>query len=571
MKSYNAALLSIALISLSCSKNTTGNVAADYTPIQSVSQVIHASAGGTLINKNGVSLTIPPGALSSDTLITVSEIVIPKEDHNTIAGVKFEPDGLELKKPAILEVPLNLPSDWDENDLILDYGYHGKDAAAGAWNGYYIQVSRENGKLIARTFTTHFSGTLFVRNCHSGTMDYVLGQFNKKGQKPDSLLTAVRQKYPGETIQGYQTDQVDERTIQRFLGTFFTEKYTFNRSTKIPDTVISELKALCREGRQVVLSFTPDTWGGKNAEGLYPYFTHTAALEDKNGTIQIRNSTNVSPIPKLIELLGGSNTIYYPLDKINEFRELQSGVAVEMAAGVGPDGFSNESNNNPYGLKLYPPLNGTSWVGPAWENPFAFVSSLINTGTKDVKGKPPRSRPWTAVKVYVQNPEKTPVALEGFDKCYIHLDNLKCLFSNGNQWSVSSYTWEGKGGFEGYTFSASSDTILSSYHYTTTIKIELDTSLSKLKNFTAEYKYTFSGSSTNTIYSYQVDGINLKKDGLEPTSYQLVFVASGANLKNYITKFSLSSRVNGVESNTVKQFEILDNTYFSIVIWNSKK
>jgi len=570
MKAYNIALLITTLIFLSCSKNTTGNVDNNYTAINSISQIIHASTGGTINNKNGVSLTIPPDALNSDTLVTVSEIVIPKTDQNTIAGVKFEPDGLELKKPAIIEVPLNLPSDWDDNDLILDYDYNGKDATAGVWNGYYTQVSHENGKLIARTFTTHFSGTLFVRNCHSGTMDYVIGQLKKKGQNPDSLMTVVRQKYPGEQIQGYQTEKVDERTIQRFLGGFFTEKYSFNRGTKVPDTVISELTTLCREGRQIVLAFTPDTWGGKDAEGLYPYFVHTAALEEKNGTIQMRNSANVSPIPKLIELLGGSNTIYYPLDKINEFRELQAGVAVEMAAGVGPDGFSS-SNNNPYGLKLFNPLNGRSWVGPAWENPIAFTSSLIKTGTKNILGSPPRPRHWTAVKVFVQNPVKTPASLEGFDKCYIHLDNIKCLFSNGNQWSVNSYSWEGKGGFEGYTFTASSDTTLSSFHYTTTIKIELDEILSKLKNFSAEYMYTYSGPSTNTIYSYRVTGINLKVQSLEPSSYQLVFVASGAVLKNYITLFSLSSKVNNVDSNVVKQYEILDNTYFSIVIWNSKK
>ncbi len=68
------------------------------------------------------------------------------------------------------------------------------------------------------TFTTQFSGTLFVRNCHAGTMDYVIGQLKNKGLKPDSLMTAVRQKYPGETIQGYQTQKVEERTMANSVG-----------------------------------------------------------------------------------------------------------------------------------------------------------------------------------------------------------------------------------------------------------------------------------------------------------------------------------------------------------------
>jgi len=400
MKKCQIIALTFALILSSCSKNTTSG--GGNTPINSVSQRIKATAGGTIDNKNGLTLTILPDALKSDTLVTISEITINKTDVNVLAEVKFEPDGLELSKPALITIPFEPPSDWNENDLIQDYDFSGTDAGKGAWSGYYAKAAFENGKWVLKTFTTHFSGKLFIRNCHSGTMDYVIGQFSKKGCNPDTVINMVRRKYPGEKIQGYQTEKVDERTIQRFLGTFFTERYSYNRGEKVPADVLNELIAYTRSGRNVVLAFTPETWGAKSAEGLYPAYAHTAALEEHNGVVQIRNSANIGPIPKLIELLGGSNTVYFPLDRLDEFREMQAGVTVELAAGVGPDGFSS-SANNPYGLDIYNPLNGRSALGIFWDDPIAYVSAVLSRNSQSVAGIPPRPRPWTAVKIYVQN------------------------------------------------------------------------------------------------------------------------------------------------------------------------
>jgi hypothetical protein len=580
MKTYYILLVTIALIFLSCSKNTTGNADKNYTPINSVSQIIHASTGGTINNKNGVSLTIPPGALNSDTLITVSELVISDSAKNTLVGVKFEPDGLELKKPALIEVPFSPPSNWDENDLILDYDFYGKDATAAAWNGYCAKVSLENGKWVAKTIATHFSGKLFIRNCHSGTMDYVIGQLKNTGRSPDSLITMVRKKYPGENIEGYQTEKVDERTIQRFLGTFFTEKYSYNRGEKVPANVLTELSEYTRSGRNVALAFTFGKWGVKNSEGLYPNFIHTASLQEKNGAIQIRNSANVEPVPKLIELLGGTNTVYYPFDKIDEFRELQSGVSVELAAGAGPDGFSKD--NKKFGIWLYGPLNGKNWaqvsLGMLWEDPWVFAVLAGSREWEKLSGELPRPRPYTAVKIFVQNPEEKSVALDGFDKCSISLENINCLFSNGNEWKVGSYNWEGKGKFNGYTFTASSDTTIvskndpsSSWKDSTTIKVELDESMSSIKNFSAVYKQIFSGGSTYTTYTYKTTGTNLPDNNKNPYSTMLFFNDSGVKVKNYLTLFSLSAKVNDFDPNVVKQYECLDNTSLSITFWKTNE
>ncbi|MHB9028233.1 MAG: hypothetical protein ACYC9O_05655 [Candidatus Latescibacterota bacterium] len=498
MNAYNRSLVYVAMLVLfSCSKNTTSHDNTDDGSKNSISRHIQASAGGTVQISNGVAISIPPDALKSDTLVTVSEIDIDRTDANMLAGVRFEPDGLELSKPALITVPIETPSNWKEGDLVHDYDFTGADAGSAVWSGYYARVIYEDGKWVAKTFTTHFSGKLFIRNCHSGTMDYVIGQFRKKGCHPDTIVSMVRRKYPANSIQGYQTEKVDELTIQRFLGTFFNEMYTYNRGEKIPGDVLAELTAHVRSGRNVVLAFTADKWGTKSGEGLYPAYAHTAALEERNGVVQIRNSANIRPIPKLIELLGGTNTVYYPFDKLDEFREMQAGVAVELAAGVGPDGFSS-SQNNPYGLDIYNPLNGKNWTGFAWEDPFAFTSALLSGNVKSVSGIPPRPRPWTAVKIYVQNtagnesPCETNASVAQLP--YTHIDiflHVTCRvnYSDGKEYvQLRGIRQIQAGGFKGGMFTASWDSTANKVStletYKGNLSVTVDPITLKLGNFT---------------------------------------------------------------------------------------
>ena len=81
---------------------------------------ISASAGGSLEVPGDPrsSLTIPPGALNSNTMITIRAVARPRPGYR---AMRFEPDGLVLNKPAILEIAYD--SDTSEEPPIR--AFHG--------------------------------------------------------------------------------------------------------------------------------------------------------------------------------------------------------------------------------------------------------------------------------------------------------------------------------------------------------------------------------------------------------------------------------------------------------------
>jgi hypothetical protein len=66
-----------------------------------VSQVISAKNGGTLTNKYGGKVIIPPGALSKDTEISMTLV-----DQGTVTDMyHLEPDGLKFLRPVTVVLP----------------------------------------------------------------------------------------------------------------------------------------------------------------------------------------------------------------------------------------------------------------------------------------------------------------------------------------------------------------------------------------------------------------------------------------------------------------------------------
>lgn len=356
---------------------------------------------GAVIEGSGYRVEIPPDALSEDTEITA--VSVPAQNTSTeqiLGGISFGPSGLTLDKPAIIEVPIELPADWEPGELVPVYEFPSDDPSLAVWNGYYAEITAQDGKYIASGPVFHFSGSIFVRNCHSGTMEYVLNKFKNNGCDPDTAFARIKEKYPDLGNISIGTEKVADRDIQRLLGTFFEEKYTYNRGSDVPANVISELAQLTEDGSLVVVAFTAESWPNKGSDGLYPFVPHTAVLEMKGGKVQVRNSANIRPNKELIKAMGGTNLVYYDWDKINEFRELQAGVGVELTCGVKPGDLS-APDMNPHGLDVYNPLNGKDWSQIAWEDPMAFISSILDRNWSNISGIPPRPRPWTAITIYV--------------------------------------------------------------------------------------------------------------------------------------------------------------------------
>ncbi len=391
-------------IGLSCSdnsKSTGSDDDGDGGPNDlsgGATAMIVADEGGALMTTGGITLTVEPGALPGDTTVALIPVSVIEADDQFIAGARMEPDGLVLDSPLVVRFPL--PSDWHADDTPLVYEFKGYDPANAVATGAYARVTGAPGAYFAEVLVSHFSGTVCARNCHAGTIRQVLQNFTARGCDSDSILGRVRSKYSGVNVPPDGCGARGVETVQAFLDTYFEDRGGFNAGSPVPGNLLAELAGYAQSGRQVVLAFKPGTWGSRSSpHNFLPTsemeYAHTAPLEVKNGVVQIRN-TLATGNTKLINALGGENVVRYPLDKLNEFRDLPQGVATELALGLDPGDLS-DPKRNPYGLDIYHPIEGQSYWGRAWSDPWTY---LFSEGKWS--GIPPRSIPWTAVRIYVE-------------------------------------------------------------------------------------------------------------------------------------------------------------------------
>jgi uncharacterized repeat protein (TIGR02543 family) len=135
-----------------------------FALIPEVSVPISAQSGGTItVNDpqsplNGLSVSIPPGALASDTTISVSTLVPPATLGGSprffLQGFSIEPDGTQLASPATVTIPYN-PAQFSTTQGIALENFLGV---------YYVQTETGNLQYM-NTFsvnsTTHvMTGTL---------------------------------------------------------------------------------------------------------------------------------------------------------------------------------------------------------------------------------------------------------------------------------------------------------------------------------------------------------------------------------------------------------------------------
>jgi len=135
-----------------------------FALIPEVSVLISAQSGGTITVDdpnsplNDLSITIPSGALSSDTTISVSTLVPPATLGGSprffLQGFSIEPDGTQLASPATVTIPYN-PAQFSTTQGIALENFLGV---------YYVQAETGNLQFV-NTFsvnsTTHvMTGTL---------------------------------------------------------------------------------------------------------------------------------------------------------------------------------------------------------------------------------------------------------------------------------------------------------------------------------------------------------------------------------------------------------------------------
>jgi hypothetical protein len=369
-----------------------------------VESAVVAAEGAVLIAA-GISAEIPPGALPEDMTVALIPVRADAAEGEALGAARFEPEGTVLLKPITLRFPL--PADWNGDETPIVFEFMGNDPEDAVETGAYARVTGSAGHYVAEVLVSHFSGAICAQNCHAGTMRFALERFVARGCSRDSLLAGVRRGYPDVPVSDEECGERSVETVQAFLDTYFDDIGGFNAGQPVPGELLTQMSDFVREGREVVLAFKPGQWGSRGApHDFYPTevreYSHTAALELVDGEVQIRN-TLATDNPRLIQALGGENLVHYPVDGLNEFRNMPTGVAVELAACGEPDCLSDASRNA-LGIEMYPPIGGVSYSGGEWSNPWDYVDRFKSWWS----GVPPRGIPWSAVRIYVEKPEGLP-------------------------------------------------------------------------------------------------------------------------------------------------------------------
>lgn len=370
--------ISLALVTLlfalaGCGRN--GNSAA---------QLIRAAEGGTIALADGTVLTIPPGALQRDTTIQIASVWGPGPQGLRLGALVLEPAGLVFATPATVRFPL--PADWDPESAPVVYHTPGADPADALPTGEVANVVGTFGAYFSEHPVHHFSCTVAAQNCHAGTIKYIVNTLEARGISHASLLATVNGCYPGVRIDESDCGSAGPREVQALLDTYFDDRGGFDPGVAMPADVLAEAMQAARDGRLVVLAFTNAPWPARaGVHRFYPpgRYAHTATLRVEGGEVVIHN-TIMNDNQRLRAHFGGEVTATWPAERLEEFRGLQVGVALELQLCGAPDCLS-APERNALGLNVYAPLNGiNSW----------FSGSSVA----------PRPVAWPGVRLYVERP-----------------------------------------------------------------------------------------------------------------------------------------------------------------------
>lgn len=334
---------------------------AGCAPGRSASKTIRAAEGGTIALADGTELEIPPGALEADTTITIRGVA--GSGGLMLAGLVAEPDGLVFAKPATVRFPL--PAGWDPEAAPVVTFAGGADVTEAMPTGAFAQVVNRDGRLYSEHAIEHFSCTGVSLNCHAGTLKHVLNTLEARGCSQADLLAAVNARYSGIPVDASQCASSSTNSIQAVLDSFFEDRGGWDPGVPMPASTLAQAIQAASEGKLVVLAFSDRAWGPRGGQHNFlpggVAFAHSATLRVVDGQVVVHNTINTDN-QKLRAHFGGEVTATWPADRLEEFRALKFGVALELQLCGAPDCLSYPEKN-PFGLEVYAPLDGiSSWI-----------------------------------------------------------------------------------------------------------------------------------------------------------------------------------------------------------------
>lgn len=363
-----AALAAIAMFQIGgCPNGILG------PPQGTATETISAAAGGRVLGSTGYELEIPPGALAEDTEITLTPLSAARLadlEPRYLAGVVLEPEGLTFSRPATLRVPL--PAPWPHTDPPMELMFKGTDPAEAVETGRLVGLSEDGRFAIFEVL--HFSGRICANQCHAGVREYLEAQYAARGCARAEWSRRVTGKYPGLELRE-SCEFIAPEELIAILDSMFDEFGEWSGGVDVPADKLAELEQIAESGRFVVFLFGKDAFTPRGgARNFFGNVAHSAIAEKRAGRWEMRNAFVPGKVARLLP--DGTNLVWWPMDDLNAFRNLQQGVAIEIAVCGSPGCLGTD---DPFDTsKPYDPLEKRTVI------------------------------PWNAVRIFVEREQNSP-------------------------------------------------------------------------------------------------------------------------------------------------------------------
>lgn len=368
------------LVALACSSKESSSV------VGTSSGLVTVAGGGRIQTEDGIILEVPPDAVTQDVRVTLARLDSSSTgDPSIFTGVRFEPDGLALRKAATLTLPLPLGLSLSSPPLELIFA--GSDPRQAVESGLVADVSGGKNAVLR---IWHFSGNSCAVNCHGGTREFLTKQLAERGIE---LTNCVKARYPN-SLPANCGDLHSDESVQAILGTFFDELPSCcDDGQDVSEAQLQQLRDAVASGRNVVVGYAAGLFGARTGpNGFYPAMNHTATAELVNGELMLRNTV---VIPKaggddVLRLLGGTNVVHWPLARLNEFRRLRAAEGLEIAA-CGTPGCLGSDKGGPYApLAARPvPWSAVRLFVERATPPSSAACTLLDAGAPATDAGPP--------------------------------------------------------------------------------------------------------------------------------------------------------------------------------------
>jgi hypothetical protein len=289
------------------------------------SALVTPASGGVVRTRNGDTLTVPPGAVTEATTITMAPLVFPTTGRTDVfGGVVTTPERLEFLVAARLTLALSQPLEPGVELELAESHDPGVPISFGSANVLYVVDAGGN---TATGAVQGFTGKVVEKNCHAGTRDNVLNAWGGRPGRDDASIGRMT----GVNMAEFRSCiRPGPDPLQEMIAPYFKQCADILPGQPFDDATRDKIAISLAAGRQVVFLF-----GGampiNPATGLRRSVDHSAvAIPKSDGSISIRNQLNITDKDTitLLEKLGKGSTLDLPLadiDKVGGMRDLRKG------------------------------------------------------------------------------------------------------------------------------------------------------------------------------------------------------------------------------------------------------